>query len=197
MNTENKNTKTKQCTIQRVMHTPFSHLMVDIETMGTKSNSAIISIGAVEFDINTGNTGREFYRNISLKSSVDLGLNIDASTVMWWMSQSDEARKSLSKEEPISIKQALLDFSEFCNKEYQIWGNSASFDLGIMADAYAKTHFDIPWDFRKERCVRTLVSFKPEIKKQLEFNGTAHNALADCYHQIKYCSKTWLSLGCA
>ena len=36
----------------------FSHLMLDLETMGTKSNSAIISIGAVEFDILTGKTGK-------------------------------------------------------------------------------------------------------------------------------------------
>ena len=50
----------------------FSHLMLDLETMGTKSNSAIISIGAVEFDILTGKTGREFYRNVSLQSCISL-----------------------------------------------------------------------------------------------------------------------------
>ena len=63
----------------------FTHLMVDIETMGIKSNFAIISIGAVEFKIETGETGKEFYRNVTLKSSVELGLNVDADTVMWWM----------------------------------------------------------------------------------------------------------------
>ena len=180
-----------------VMHSAFTHLMLDIETMGNKSNSAIISIGAVEFDINTGKTGKEFYRNVSLKSSIDLGLNIDADTVMWWMNQSDDARKSLTNEKAISISQALVDFREFCTKEYQIWGNSARFDLGLMQDAYNKANIDIPWDFRKERCVRTLVSFKPEIKKNLDFKGTAHNALADCYHQIEYCHLTWSSLHCA
>lgn len=172
----------------------FTHLMVDIETMGTKSNSAIISVGAVEFNIETGETGKEFYRNVTLKSSVELGLNVDADTVMWWMGQSEDARKSLVKEKPTTISQALADFGEFCNRGYQIWGNSASFDLGLLQDAYDKLNVEIPWDFRKERCVRTLVSFAPEIKKGMSFKGIAHNALGDCYHQIEYCTLAWKSL---
>lgn len=172
----------------------FSHLMLDLETMGTKSNSAILSIGAVEFDILTGKTGKEFYRNISLQSCISLGLKVDADTIMWWMQQSDDARNSLTERKVVSIQQALIDFKEFCSKEYQIWGNPARFDCGILLNAYNKAGMPIPWDFRKERCVRTLVSFNPEIKNNLEFTGIAHNALADCYHQIKYCNLTWISL---
>ena len=174
----------------------FGHLMLDIETMGNKSNSAIISIGAVEFDIETGKTGKEFYRNVSLKSSIDLGLNVDADTVMWWMNQSDDARKSLTNEKAVSINQALVDFREFCNKDYQIWGNSARFDCGILQNAYNKAGIPIPWDFRKERCVRTLVSFNPEIKNNFPSVGTAHNAISDCYLQVGYCSAIWSSLHC-
>ncbi len=36
----------------------FGHLMLDIETMGTESFSSIVSIGALEFDIETGKTGK-------------------------------------------------------------------------------------------------------------------------------------------
>ena len=173
----------------------FSHLMLDLETMGTKSNSAIISIGAVEFNIQTGETGRNFYRNISLQSCIDIGLQMDADTIMWWMRQSDNARNSLIEIPPFSIQQALIDFKEFCNKDYQIWGNSARFDLGLLENAYDKIRIPIPWKFNQERCLRTLTSFNPEIKCNIEFKGTAHNALEDCYHQIKYCHLTWVSLG--
>ena len=31
----------------------LGHLMLDLETMGNKSNAALLSIGAVEFDIKT------------------------------------------------------------------------------------------------------------------------------------------------
>lgn len=79
-------------------------------------------------------------------------------------------------------------------KNTKYGGNSARFDLGLLENAYDKAMLSIPWKFYQERCVRTLVSFNPEIKNNLEFTGTAHNALADCYHQIKYCNLTWISL---
>lgn len=44
----------------------FGHVMLDLETMGTKSNTALTSIGAVEFNIQTGECGKEFYSTIYL-----------------------------------------------------------------------------------------------------------------------------------
>ncbi len=125
---------------------------------------------------------------------MDVGLIVNASTIMWWMQQNEQARKDFSERKSMSIKEALLEFSNFCNTEYQIWGNSARFDCGILQNAYNKIGIPIPWDFRKERCVRTLVSFKPEIKDNTEFTGTRHNSLSDCYFQVEYCSKIYKHL---
>ena len=173
----------------------FGHIMIDIETMGNESNSAILSIGAVEFNISTGETGKEFDINVSLKSCLDAGLIVNADTVMWWMEQSDNARKKITDGEHITLQGALDKFSEYIKncggKQCQVWGNSARFDLGILSDAYSKIFKNIPWDFRNERCVRTLVSFYPEIKNMTKFNGTAHDAIYDCHHQIKYCSEIY------
>lgn len=179
--------KNKPCNTE----SQFGHLMLDIETMGNESFSSIVSIGAVEFDIETGQVGEKFERIIDLQSCLDLGLIVNASTVMWWMKQGDLARSALIDQPTCSINKALIDFSEFCNKDFQIWGNSASFDCGILANAYQKAHLDKPWDFRKERCVRTLVSFAPEIKKRYHNKGVSHNAVDDCLFQIGYCSDIW------
>ena len=168
----------------------MKHIMIDLETMGNKSYSAIVSIGAVKFDIKTGETGETFYRNVNLQSSLDAGLQIDADTVLWWMNQNEEARKKLT-EGTVVLQQALEDFSKFSSKEYEIWGNSVRFDIGLLQNVYDKLNMPICWDFRKERCVRTLVSFAPEIKENTKFEGIMHDALADCYHQIKYCSKIY------
>lgn len=171
----------------------FEHLMLDIETMGTDSYSSILSIGAVEFDITTGRTGKEFYQNISLQSCMYIGLVVNASTIMWWMKQSEEARKSFDSDS-VTITEALKKFSSFCDMGYQVWGNSASFDCGILKNAYDKCKITIPWDFRKERCVRTLVSFNPEIKNNYPSVGIVHNSLSDCYFQIGYCHRIWDSI---
>ena len=172
----------------------YEHLMLDIETMGNESFSSIVSIGAVEFDINTGETDRKFYVNIDLQSCIDEGLIMNASTVMWWLQQNEEARNDLTKRESKPIREGLEMFSKFCNKEYQVWGNSARFDCGILQNAYNKIGQEIPWDFRKERCLRTLVSFNPNIKRKTNNIGTSHNAIDDCLFQINYCSATWKTL---
>ena len=182
--------------IHGVSGSSFQHLMLDIETMGNESFSSILSIGAVEFDIETGKTGKEFYVNVDLQSCMDLGLIVNASTIMWWMQQNEQARKDLVKKNALPIQKALLEFLEFCNKDYEIWGNSARFDCGILQNAYNKAGIPIPWDFRKERCVRTLVSFAPEIKDNYNSVGTAHNAIDDCKFQIGYCSEIWRLFNC-
>lgn len=176
------------------MNNKFKHLMLDIETMGNESFSSIISIGAVEFDINSGETGKEFYVNVDLQSCLDLGLIMNPSTIMWWMEQNEQARKDLITRNKINIFEALKLFSDFYSNDYEIWGNSARFDCGILQNAYNKANIPIPWDFRKERCLRTLTQFAPEVKKNCIFKGTLHNALDDCKFQIEYCSKIWRKL---
>lgn len=170
------------------------HVMIDIETMGNQSYSAIVSIGAVEFDIETKKTGREFYRNVSLQSCLDMGLIINPDTLMWWLKQNEEARLEIANNKGIHINQALQDFTQFINKSQQLWGNSARFDLGIIQNAYDKAKLPISWDFRKERCLRTLVSFNPGLRYNHKYEGTAHHAIADCYNQIGYCCEIWASL---
>lgn len=172
----------------------FKHLMLDIETMGNGSYSSIMSIGALEFDIVTGKTGKEFYTNVDLQSCIDIGLGMSASTILWWMEQTEQARKDLVGGVKLPVKEALESFSLFCNMDYEIWGNSPRFDCGILQNAYDKLGIPIPWNFRKERCVRTLVSFNPEIKDKYPTTHTSHNALSDCYYQVGYCSEIWNSL---
>ena len=167
--------------------------MIDIETMGNMSHSAIVSIGAVRFNLETGKTGETFYMNVDLQSCLDAGLIINADTLMWWLNQSEAARKKII-EKGHPLNKALISLSAFVTKDDQVWGNSARFDLGILSDALNTLGMPIPWDFRKERCVRTLVSFAPEVKSAEPNIGVAHDALADCIFQINYCSKIFNKL---
>lgn len=171
------------------------HLMVDLETMGTKSGSAIVALAAVPFHLETGVIPQglnPFYRNISLQSAMDAGLVVDASTIQWWMSQSKEASE-MWQTSPRSLGSVLEMFHEYVTAlrsvydQVYLWGNSARFDLGLIENAYtADGVWEIPWDFRNERCVRTLLSFAPEVRNQTKFEGTRHNALDDCAYQIAY-----------
>jgi hypothetical protein len=175
----------------------LSHLMIDLETMGKGSNSAIVSIGAVEFELQSGETGEEFYTRVDLQSCLDLGLKVNASTIFWWLMQSEKARKEICKEGK-PLREALFDLSVFIKllkTDVQTWGNGARFDLGILEDAYdACGSHTTPWGFRFERDVRTLVSFAPAIKDHYPFTGVEHNPIDDCKYQIGYCSAIWNKL---
>jgi len=183
-----QNTKTKS----------LGHVMLDLETMGKRSNSPILSIGAVEFDINTGETGDEFYSTIDLQSCLNAGLEINGETVYWWLTQNEKARQEVAKGgKPLNnVLVAFMDwFEKFNNKDdVQIWGNGTRFDIGILEDAYVALGYDrMPWNFRGERDLRTLVSFAPEIKTEIvnKHGGAKHMAIDDCKIQIEYASKIW------
>src|SRR4051812_5008733 len=66
----------------------FSNVMLDLETLSTRSDACIIQIAAVAFDIETGEIGSRFnaFVNESCLVGAKVG-HIDVSTVGFWMRQ--------------------------------------------------------------------------------------------------------------
>lgn len=170
-------------------------IMIDIETLGTKPGSVIASIGAVAFDATTGEFGETFYVKIDVADAQNEGLHIDASTVAWWMQQSDEARAStFTGDDKTSLMLGLGELYDFVTKESadRVWGNGPSFDLVQLEAAYTKTGKLAPWSFRAHRDLRTLRDLSgvdiPNI-------GTAHNALDDAIAQAHAVIEAYKLLG--
>lgn len=170
------------------------NIMIDIETMGTSSSAAILSVAAVKFDLKTGDTFESLYENISLSSCQEIGLNIEADTVIWWLAQSEAARRSLMVHDKTSIIEVLDKISHFVDSKSIVWANSPSFDLVIIGNAYKKAGKTIPWKFYNERCVRTLLALASDVKESVEFVGAKHNPLNDCHYQIECVVKAYNSL---
>jgi hypothetical protein len=66
--------------------------MIDLETLGTGPDVIVVSVGAVLFDADTGETGGEFYRILDYQDQIDLGRKPSADIIKWWMEQTNEAR---------------------------------------------------------------------------------------------------------
>ena len=166
------------------------HVMIDLETMGTRPTAPIIAIGAVRFD-RTGITDK-FYMNIDLESAVDIGLAVvDPKTVKWWMTQSDAAR-SVLQEDAKGITTALLAFQEWLGPEAGcegVWGNGVGFDNVLLSEAYQRLGLTVPWPFWADRCYRTMKNLYPQI--ELERVGTHHNALDDAASQAAHLIRIW------
>ncbi|HCJ6320728.1 TPA: 3'-5' exoribonuclease [Citrobacter sedlakii] len=183
----------------------YSHLMVDLETMGNKPNAPVVSIGAIFFDPSTGDTGAEFYKVVSLESAMSYGGVPDASTIIWWMKQSSEARSAIVMDDSIRLDDALHQLNDFIAENtangpeiMQVWGNGASFDNVILRESYVRTGIDCPWKFRNDRDVRTMVEIGKAVginpRYDIKFEGDMHNALSDARHQVKYVSVIWQRL---
>lgn len=169
------------------------NIMLDLETMGNGPDAAIIAIGACKFD-STGILDT-YYCVVDLTSSLNAGLNVDGDTILWWLKQSDDARKAIHSPTMIAIKitDALKTFANWVEKDNQedpkIWGNGASFDNVILANIYRKTGLTTPWKYYNDRCYRTLKAMHPEIK--INRKGTHHNALDDAISQAEHLIEIW------
>ena len=185
-----------------VAETLFTHLMVDLETMGNKPGAPIVSVGAIFFDPNSGTTGAEHYQVIDLESSMSFGAKPDASTILWWLKQSPEARSAIVVDDTVGLVEALEQLLDFIaenaangSKNVQLWGNGSSFDCSLLEAAFelADTPFPIPhWNYRD---VRTVVELGKAVglncRYDIPFEGDPHHALADARHQAKYVSAIW------
>ncbi|HDX2869518.1 TPA: 3'-5' exoribonuclease [Escherichia coli] len=183
----------------------YTHLMVDMETMGNSPDAPIVSIGAVFFDPSTGNTGAEFYQVVSLESSMSFGMKPDASTIQWWLKQSSEARSAILVDEAMGLLETLELLADFIAENaangshtVQLWGNGCSFDNVILRRAYALTDTPFTVPYWNDRDVRTMVELGKSVginpRFDIPFEGEMHNALSDARHQVKYVSAIWQRL---
>ena len=163
----------------------MSDIMLDIETLGTRSTSVILSIGAVEFDKTS--VLSTFHRRIDVDSCLRQGLTVDGRTIAWWMDQSDEAR-ALMQVPGEPLHDVLVDFRDafdWYNKA--VWCNGASFDFPIIENALHQCGLQLPWAYYNTRDYRTLKNLVPRTTyNSLRVRPqTAHDALGDAVAQAK------------
>jgi hypothetical protein len=190
----------------------FEHLMLDLETLGLLANCAILSVGLVPFmEVNPEaklvrryseeeQKSGSFYTILSQKSQVLRETN--AQTLSWWKNQSPEARKVLeaSANSTKPVSHSCWDILEYMSgrKECQetgnerylvIWGNGAAFDnaaLKSLIGIYHPEDLSKVWNYKLDGCYRTVLAAYKSLEGQKPAPlGVEHNALDDCYSQIK------------
>lgn len=171
-------------------------LMIDLETLSTDSNAAIVSIGMVLFDSNNIETEYEkFYRAVKLDSAVQHGA-VDGDTLRFWFKQSKEAQSVMTDKEAVSLKTALDEAHTWIDKELssrgktmrdlRTYGNGADFDLPIIRHAIQSCNHPLSFHYTNSRCFRTLRDEYPAESLKPEALGVHHHALDDAFYQAKW-----------
>lgn len=166
-------------------------LMIDLETLDTLPGAAIISVGFVAFNPETGwidnKGGMEIYPDVEEQFAE--GRTVSWSTIAWWLDQSDAARKRVARPPKLRVKKAeikasVMDYWTRMNCKY-VWGNGSIFDIAILENWWG--HVQIPWKYYNIRDTRTLWHVSPVEKDGL----TAHSALEDATAQAQRVVASW------
>jgi hypothetical protein len=124
-----------------------------------------------------------------------MGRKADAETMAWWAKTNLGlfgtyiSRKELDK--PL-LSQSLMELAGVIEslKEDEttpviVWGNSARFDLGILAHAYQQNELPLPWQWRHEMCLRTLTLLHPLAKQGIQEPQVHHDPMHDSLYQVR------------
>lgn len=189
----------------------YTDLMIDLETLSTEIDTAIVSIGYVFFnpDKKIFSPTREIL--VDHESMVKNGYHVSDSTLKWWGKKTGRAQMVFNSTDRLSIADALReltkDIEKYSNPErVKPWGNGALFDIGAIGYAYRKEFGQAfsqerngekslrstPYMHFGVRDVRTHVEdglrFGLNPKYDMPFTGTPHNSADDALHQAQYCT---------
>lgn len=166
--------------------TDTRRVMIDIETVGLERGSAIVEIGAVQFEP-VAMIGETFHASVSLTSCQEAGLHIDADTVEWWLGEQPEIASEVLVGGD-DLADALIAFVDWLNEiePHEVWANSPSFDCEMLEHAGEQVGVGMPWEFYQERDVRTLDALPVDV--EIEQDGVEHTALDDAIYQARVAS---------
>lgn len=178
------------------------HIMIDIETLGTRPGSVIAAIGAVAFDPVAGTLDDDdLLLHVDLASAQKCGLRIDAETVGWWLRQSEMARgETFAAAGRDTLDGSLQCLTEFWRSKRApfAWSHGAGFDLVLLESAYFACSLIVPWKFYNARDTRTIYALACINPKDYFGPGTtAHNPLDDARAQAKAVIAAYAKLGLA
>jgi len=176
----------------------MNHVMIDLETLGTAQDAAIISVGACRFDVMTGEIGDTFYRRVDWDSALKTR-SVTGSTIKWWLQQSKDAISEIVAP-GLGYSEVLWSFSDWIRTTTpgadRVWGNGSTFDISILENAFREKELPMPWHYWNTRDVRTIADLASHLinKHEIPFEGTAHNALDDAKHQAKYVAAMYAAI---
>ena len=168
----------------------YDHVVVDIETLGTIPGAPIVQIAAVAFDLGASEDKWNLFEvKVDVRSLIYKdGISFD--TLAWWLAQPKWTVDDVfGGAERSDIASALNSFQTWLGftRTKTLWGNGAAFDNELLKAALLQyCCIREPWNFRIDRCFRTVKNLYKEQVPEPHFIGTKHNALDDAMHQARW-----------
>lgn len=171
------------------------HCTIDLETLGVSPDSVILTLGAVKFNVKTGDIVDELYLRINVDQQLEHGRVVDEKTLQWWSEQDKDVMfEALNPDGRIDLATSIQHLNKFIVGVSKIWCQGAGFDSVILEHLYRSLNTPIPWQYWQIQDSRTLFNLLPEDPRKL-YPAKLHNALDDCISQTKALLYTINKLG--
>jgi hypothetical protein len=163
------------------------HLMIDLETLATTPDAAVLTIGACKFDPRAKEIHSTFYERIKLESQEGYGRVINEDTLTWWSQQDPQIQEDAFGEgdDRIDLRDAMKKLYTFGLGTTNVWSHGAIFDVVIIEDICRSFQQAVTWKFWEVRDTRTLFDL---AKVDVRIEGK-HNALTDAVAQAQAVQK--------
>lgn len=168
-----------------------NHIVLDLETLGTKRNAPILSIGMVvicDLQIKA-----KYYTVLDVYEQKQLfGRTDDEDTLQWWRDKLETPEGQLAWNAATTNLEGVQDgLRGVCNvfatyADAKVWGNSNTFDNEVLRSLLEAANMPT-WYFRNDRDFRTLREQFKEKVPEPEFQGIRHVSVDDALHEA-----TWL-----
>lgn len=164
--------------------------MIDIESLSNgPERKCILSIAAVYFEDPWLSKTEPDYNTLvetgfdSIIDGDQPNNKIDYKTVLWWMSQSQEAREAVFfSEKKVTLSVAKRDFAKWIKEKgiTDVWSKPSQYDIQTLADEYNGYP---PWRRRSEWDMRTVVKASKIASSQMIEPKIPHIAIHDAATQ--------------
>lgn len=174
-------------------------LMFDIESLDVGPRSVVTQIGMYGFDLDDEEILPDpvmSYLPIQPQLNLINPRSVSASTIIWWMGQSSNARAGFEQssgddfEELASLMRHLVrNFNRLTNNgtlAYELWARGPQFDIVNIESLLIDVGLPVPWKYNRVRDLRTLMAQAnlktadvPEPKGYVQ-----HHAGWDCRYQL-------------
>jgi hypothetical protein len=131
-----------------------SHVMVDIETLGTTPGAAVLEIAAATFSFDGEKDDKLFTVEIDLLSSLAAGLTVEKETAAWHLSK-DYPGHLRGK----PLRAALIELSAWLGAHApaaSVWAWGMDFERSMLEAAFAAVGLPLPWPYYRGLDARTV-----------------------------------------
>lgn len=150
---------------------PRRVLMLDIESLALGTRPVITQVALIGYDLDEDefldSMHVQFYP-VDPQQQIIPPRRISASTIAWWMKQSDEARSRFEQsvsddfaELPALARHLIVTFNQLTMDgriPYELVAKGPQFDVAAIETLLEDLGLKAPWDYTKVRDLRTLLA---------------------------------------